>query len=176
MVLFPATLYDAIPVKLIHEGNITRPEPEFSKKDSEIVRLRQHLGVCIAYLIDRCGPVQLPKIQIGYNNRNGNEPYVVLINGNGMFRSYEAARSYMTSIFEGMTAVYEIPDASFKADLPVLMGYNYTPQAYMGKATVTKREKTTEIVLRLAVECPEDLFNGLFALGFAAYLPTEQPD
>lgn len=169
-------LYDPIEVTLIHEGNLTRPDPPMDDYPDAVDRLRFHLGVSIAYLIDRVGPVQLPKIQIGYVDESYiNEPYVVLINDHGKYQSYNSAWSYITTIFEGMTAVYDIPDADFKADLPVFMGYKYDSlEAFMGKATVVKHEKTTEIVLRLAVDCPEDLFNGLFALGFAAYVPVKE--
>lgn len=164
MVLFPATLYDAIPVKLIHEGNMTRPEPEFSTKDSAIVRLRQHLGVSIAYLIDRYGPVDIPKIQIAYNPEAENdEYYAVMVSGSGAYRNYRSAWSYITHVFQGIEAVYHMPQSK-KFRIPVTIGYNY--QNAIGHGSMVRGAEYTDLHIRIAEPIPEEMFNNLLAINF----------
>ena len=164
MVLFPAKLYDAIPVKLIHEGNMTRPEPEFSTKDSEIVRLRQHLGVSIAYLIDRYGPVDIPKIQIAHNPEAENdEYYAVTVSGSGAYRDYRSAWSYITHVFQGIEAVYRMPQST-KFRIPVTIGYNY--QKAIGHGSMIRGAEYTDMHIRIAEPIPEEMFNNLLTINF----------
>lgn len=165
MVLFPTTLYDAIPVKLIHEGNITRPEPEFSTKNSAIVRLRQHLGVSIAYLIDRCGPVDIPKIQIAHNPEAENdEYYAVMVSGSGAYRNYHSAWSYITHVFQGIEAVYRMSQSA-KFRILVTIGYNY--QNAIGHGNMVRGAEYTDLHIRIAEPIPEEMFNNLLAINFA---------
>lgn len=171
MDVFPAKIYDAIPVTLIHEGNVIRPEPELSSFEKEIDKLRLYLGVSIAYLIDRAGPVDVPRVQIAHNPEAKNdEYYAVLINGNGAYRDYYSSWDFITHIFQGIEAVCRLPGSmTMKVEIPVLFGFNQ--ENPLGRGKVTRGEKYTDIHLRVNNPMPEEMFNNLLAISFS-YLAT----
>jgi hypothetical protein len=164
--------YNAMNVELIHEPHTIRPEPELNPNWDEIEKLRWHLGCCIEYLKHYCGPVEIPKVEISVDEFNENTigMAAVCINGSGMFVPYDRAWSYITHIFDGMRAVYNIKPGDVKFNIPVLMEYNR--EHVIGRSTLTRGDKTTEINIRVWEPMPIEMFEGLVAVSFAYFMPA----
>lgn len=160
-------VYEYIPVELIHEKNTIRPVPDFYDFKTEIDKLRHHVGTSIAYLKDRCGSVDIPDIKIAVMDVPTYK-YAVLVNGNGMYRSYEEAWSYITFLFDGIRAVYEVMNPSIKFNIPVVYGFDNADNT-IGHAKLND----SRIVITLDKKIPPEIFDGLVYLSFA-YLKAEQ--
>lgn len=158
-------------VKLIKEGNITRPSPDFDLSMGQLESLCHHVGTCIAYLKDRCGDVDVPDIEISYRSGYINDPYAILINGNGQYRSYQEAWTYISHVFDGIEAVYRPrgkgPEIRF--NIPVMVDFNYSdPRVIVGKGSMIHREKSSEIRITMFDRFPQELFDGMVAMAFVA--------
>ena len=162
----PSKIYDAIPVKLVREGNITRPDPEFSLSDSPLDQLRKHLGVSIAYVVDRCGPVDIPRIQIAHNpDARNNEHFAVLLSGNGMYRTFSSAWSFITNVFQGIEAVYKLPQLETSFEIPVMIGHDFHNS--IGRGVLTRGTNYTDIYIRVNEPMPEEMFDNLLSINFS---------
>lgn len=102
--------YNAMKVELIDRIHSIIPEPELNLDWADITKLQWHLGCSIAYLHRYCGPVEIPEIKISTGNEfmNTLNKYAVLLNGNGMYVDFTTAWRYITHVFEGMQAVYNM--------------------------------------------------------------------
>lgn len=97
--------------------------------------------------------------------------YAVLVNGNGMYVDFTTAWRYITHIFEGMQAVYNIKPMDAKFDIPVVLNQQMDRQ--FGSATIKRGDLTTEMVIRLNEPMPMEMFDGMVYVCFAykPYMP-----
>ena len=102
--------YNAMKVELIDKIHSVVPEPELNIGWDDITKLQWHLGCTIAYLNRYCGPVEIPEVYINVDDFNDNVKgkFAVILNGNGMYVDLKTAWQYITHIFQGMQAVYNM--------------------------------------------------------------------
>ena len=159
--------YDAMNVELIEQGSSIIPNPELNQGWDDITKLQWNLGCSIAWLKRYCGPVEIPKIQIGVDdfNENTKGKFAICVDRSGMYVDYFTAWTYITHIFDGMRAIYNIKPMDVKFDIPVVIGYNQ--ENIIGHSTLKLGDHTTEINIRINEPLPEELFNGMVYICFA---------
>ena len=163
-------LYDAMTVELVEQGSSIFPEPAINPGWDDITKLQWHLGCSVEWLKYYCGPVEIPKVQIKTDliHENTIDKFAVCVNGSGMYVDYHTAWRYITHIFDGMRAVYNIKPMDVKFEIPVVL--NMQTDRQFGSATLKRGSHITEMIIRINEPMPVEMFNGMVYVCFA-YMP-----
>lgn len=160
-------LYDAMTVELVEQGSSIFPEPAINPGWDDITKLQWNLGCSVEWLKRYCGPVEIPKIQIKVDdfNEGTKGKFAVIVNGSGMYVDYHTAWRYITHIFDGMRAVYNMKPMDVKFEIPVVLNQQLDRQ--FGLATLKRGDLTTEMVIRLNEPMPIEMFDDMVYVCFA---------